>query len=128
MAVTVKTIADALARPTPTGPMAAQWSGWIDEAVYLIQSRYGDAFASIPALDLDYVVKQAVVEHVRLWRPEAAERVEVAVDDGRMARTYRRDAGALTIDDALWGRLDDALGLAEQPTGAFTIDPCYVRG
>lgn len=118
--VTPQVIADALARPLPPYARVAQWQGWIYEALFLI----GRAFPGV-ALDqetVDYVVKQAVVEHVRAWRETAEDRTEVAIDDGRVSRSYVRDAGPLSIADWLMAMLDPDGDSGGQ---AFSIRPAY---
>lgn len=122
MTVLVDDLASRLGR-TPSTAERDQWEAWLADALYLVESRYGAQFASLPAADVDYVVRTAVVEHVRNWRPSDESRVEIAVDDGRLSRSYFRASGSLVISDDLWARLDEALGVTAG--GAFTVTPFF---
>lgn len=113
MAVTVETIEVALGRP-PSDSEAAQWQMWIEDALLLIEARLGD-LAELDQAKLDYVVREAVVAHIR--HPDDATQVSVAVDDSSSSRTYRSGKGRVTILDEWWGLL------APEPfSGAFTLD------
>lgn len=120
MAVTPGMIAVALgkAAPEPGSITEQQWNLWISDAEMLIETR---RLAVNPdgALDeakIDYVVRQAVVAHVR--KPDDATQVTVAVDDGSTSRTYQSGPGRVVIVDEWWA----LLGLIEPSTGAFTVD------
>lgn len=117
MAVTPMDIAVELGRTAPESSSTeyAQWERWIADALYLIGKRL--TIADLDPDDVDYVVRQAVAAHVR--RPDDATQVEVAVDDGRMARTYRSARGRVEIIDEWWA-------LLSPPTSngrAFSIRP-----
>lgn len=117
MAVTVADIAVALGRDTPASGSAddRQWSMWIDDALMLIEARLGDPSA-LDQTRLDYVVREAVTAQVR--RPDDATSVEVAVDDGRVAKRYTSSRGRVFIRDEWWGLLDPT----KNKSGAFTLD------
>lgn len=119
MAVTPATIAAELghATPEPTDPTYAQWEQWISDALYLIRKRSGLVFADLDPEDVDYVVRQAVVRHVR--RPDDATQVAVSVDDGSVSKTYRSSRGRIEILDEWWALLMPA----ETTTRAFSIRP-----
>ena len=117
MAVTPEIVAVALGRTAPTDgtPERAQWSMWIADALMLIEARLGDP-TLLDQAKLDYVVREAVVAHVR--KPDDATEVRVSVDDASSARVYRTSKGRVTILDEWWSLLmpnDDG-------EGAFTID------
>ena len=94
-----------------------QWDMWIDDAVMLIDTRAALLSITDPldAAKLDYVVREAVVAHVK--RPEDATQVTVSVDDGSTSKSYRSGKGRVTILDEWW----TLLGLTD-PKGAFSID------
>lgn len=124
MAVTPEMIATALGRATPTDIEVDQWSMWIDDALMLIEARK-DALEIVTALDaakLDYVVREAVVTHVR--RPDNATQVTVSVNDASTSRTYQSSRGRITILDEWW----TLLGLTSSATGIFSIDTSYGAG
>lgn len=119
MSVTIEDIAIALGRaedvPAAGGSVGRQWSMWMEDARMLIRARLGD----LDALDqesLDYVVREAVVAQIR--RPDDATSVEVAVDDGRVARRYSSSRGRVTIRDEWWTLLNPDSGKG----GAFSLD------
>lgn len=116
--VTPEDIAVALGRPAPDSdsPEYKQWTLWIGDAQLLIQARLGDLTA-LDQTTLDYVVREAVVAQVR--RPDDATSVDIAVDDGHVARTYRSSAGRVTIRDEWW----DLLSPTTRNHGAFSITP-----
>lgn len=118
MSVMPDDIAVALGRATPaTGsPEHAQWEMWIGDALLLISARLGDV-SLLDQTKLDYVVREAVVSHVR--KPDDATQVEIAVDDARSSRTYRSSKGRVTIIDEWW----DLLSPTETRRGAFSITP-----
>lgn len=123
MAVTPATIAAELghATPEPTDPAYAQWEQWISDALYLIRKRPGLVFADLDPEDVDYVVRQAVVRHVR--RPDDATQVSVSVDDAAVQKTYRSSRGRIEILDEWWALLMPA----ETTTRAFSIRPSDYR-
>lgn len=111
-------IATSLGRtpPDPDSPEFAQWEMWINDALMLISARLGDP-SSLDQQRLTYVVREAVVAHVR--KPDDATQVEIAVDDSRASRTYRSSKGRVTILDEWW----DLLSPTKSATGAFSIFP-----
>ena len=118
MSVTPDDIAVALGRTTPDFESTeyAQWEMWTGDALMLISARLGD----LDELDqdkLDYVVREAVVSHIR--KPDDATQVEIAVDDARSSRTYRTSKGRVTIIDDWW----DLLSPSDSTAGAFSITP-----
>jgi hypothetical protein len=114
--VTVTDIAVALGREEPdSGSVEArQWEMWVGDALMLIEARLGDP-SKLNQLNLGYVVREAVVAQVR--RPDDATSVEVAVDDGRVAKRYTSSRGRVFIRDEWWRLLDP-----NGKTGAFTVD------
>lgn len=116
MAVTPDTIAVALGR-TPssvTDEEDALWTMWIADALMLIDARLGDT-TLLDQAKLDYVVREAVVAHIR--HPDDATQVSVSIDDAQSSRTYRSGKGRVTILEEWWDLLAPA-----QNTGAFVID------
>jgi hypothetical protein len=102
--------------PEPGSITEQQWKMWIDDAVMLIDSRRIELAAFPPEeAKLDYVVRQAVVAHIK--RPDDATQVTIAVDDGSSSRSYQSGKGRVVILDEWWS----LLGLAET-SGAFSID------
>ncbi len=102
-------IETALGR-TPTDSERAQWDMWISDALMLITARLvGTNTGQVASLDeldqarLDYVVREAVLAHIR--RPDDATTVDVSVDDGRVSKTYRSSGGRITIRDEWWNLL-----------------------
>lgn len=124
MPVTPSMLAVALgqAAPEPGSITEQQWKMWIDDAVMLIDSRRIELGAFPPeAAKLDYVVREAVVAHIR--RPDDATQVTIAVDDGSSSRSYQSSKGRIDILDEWWA----LLGLVED-SGAFAIDAVGVAG
>ena len=117
MAVTVDTIAVALGRTAPaTGdPALAQWQMWIADALMLIQARLGDP-ELLDQAALDYVVREAVVAHLR--NPDDATQIAVQIDDGNVSRSFRSSRGRVTILDEWWALLSPAMSNRR----AFEID------
>lgn len=120
MSVTPANIATAMGVAAPeTGSVTEeQWQMWIDDAVMLIGTRAGQLEIDVDTIDtakLDYVVREAVVAHVR--RPDDATTVTVSVDDGQSSKSYRSGKGRVSILDEWWS----LLGLTE-PDGAFAFD------
>ena len=119
MSVTPEMLAVALgqAAPEPDSVTDLQWKMWIDDALMLIEARrisLGESFQPDEA-KLDYVVRQAVVAHIK--RPDDATQVTIAVDDGSSSRSYQSGKGRVVILDEWWA----LLGLSET-SGAFSID------
>lgn len=120
MAVTPDNIAVAMGVTAPTSGSIQyqQWELWIDDATMLIQNRADQLSVSFDDIDdakLDYVIREAVVAHVR--RPDDATQVTVHIDDGMTNKSYRSGKGRVTILDEWW----TLLGLTD-PSGAFAID------
>jgi hypothetical protein len=105
MTVTPENIGTELGVAAPTVLQAAQWSSWIDQALFLIGKRLD--VSTLDPKDVDYVVLQAVVEHAR--NPRNETQVAVSVDDGSVSRSLRSGAGKVVITDDLWRILDPAL-------------------
>lgn len=116
MSVTPTTIAVALGRTVPTSGSAefAQWEMWISDALMLIEARLGDP-AELDQAKLDYVVREAVVAHVR--KPDDATEVSISIDDGSSSKKYRTSRGRVTILDEWWSLL-----MPPDRSGAFVID------
>jgi hypothetical protein len=118
MAVTPANIAVALGLAAPASGSITwqQWELWISDAEMLIENRREKLDApTIDEAKLDYVVREAVVAHVK--RPDDATQVTISVDDGSSSRTYRSGKGRIAILDEWW----TLLGLTE-PEGAFSLD------
>ena len=123
--ITAQDVAVALGRPAPAGdsPEENQWEMWIRDALMLINVRV-DSLTSPPVVDqarVDYVVREAVVAHVR--RPDDATQVTVAVDDGSTTRTYSSRRGRVEILAEWW----TLLGLVQGQGKAFSIDTVSTR-
>ena len=119
MPVTPATIAVALGRtaPEPASVTEQQWQMWIDDALMLIRARQDELAAPAPEpANLDYVVREAVVAHVR--RPDDATQVTVSVDDSSTSKTYRSGRGRVEILDEWWA----LLRLTPPTGGAFSIN------
>lgn len=119
MAVTPSMIAVALgvAAPESGSVTEQQWDMWIDDAGMLIETRAETLGITDPidAAKLDYVVREAVVAHVK--KPDDATQVVISVDDGSTSKSYRSAKGRVTILDEWW----ILLGLTD-PKGAYAID------
>lgn len=118
MAVTPESIAVAMgvAAPEPGSIHWQQWELWISDAEMLIDVRADQlSVQGIDQAKLDYVVREAVVAHVK--KPDDATQVTVSVDDGSTSRSYRSGRGRVTILDEWW----TLLGLTDDD-GAFGID------
>jgi hypothetical protein len=119
MAVTPETIATALGRTVvSTTPEYEQWAMWIGDAEMLIQARKTE-LGIVPELDApkyDYVVREAVVNHVR--RPDDATQVTISIQDASTSRAYTSGKGRVVILDEWWV----LLGLTSPAGGAFSID------
>lgn len=115
MTVTPTTIAVALGRAsTFDDDEEQQWDMWIADALLLIEARLGDP-AELDQAKLDYVVREAVLAHIR--HPDDATQVSVSVDDATSSRTYRSGKGRVTILDEWWDLLSP-----EESLSVFTID------
>ena len=119
MAVTPAMLAVALGQtaPVPGSITEQQWNMWVADAGMLIETRRLAIAPTlvIDAAKLDYVVREAVVSHIK--KPEDATQVTVSVDDGSTSKSYKSGKGRVTILDEWWL----LLGLTET-SGAFTID------
>lgn len=118
MSVTPAMLAVALGRTAPESGSVTeqQWELWISNAEMLIEQRRVKLGAEVPSeAVLDYVVREAVADHIK--RPDDATQVVVSVDDASSSRTYKSGKGRVTILDEWWV----LLGLVE-PSGAFSID------
>ena len=120
MSVTPENIAVALGVTAPdlTSPLYKQWELWIDDATMLIDTRatqLGVSMSDIGEAKLDYVVREAVVAHIK--KPDDATQVSITVDDGTTSKSYRSGKGRVSILDEWWV----ILGLTD-PSGAFTLD------
>lgn len=118
MSVYPNDIAVALGRTAPdsSSPENAQWEMWIGDARMLIEARLGE-LDELDQSKLDYVVREAVVAHVR--KPDDATQVSISVDDSQSSRTYRSSKGRVTIIDEWW----DLLKPTDRSSGAFSINP-----
>ena len=119
MAVTSAMLAIALGvtAPVPASVTDLQWQMWVDDAEMLIEDRR--VALAAPALDaakLDYVVREAVVAHIK--RPEDATQVTISVDDASTSKSYRSGKGRVTILDEWWM----LLGLSPTAGKAFEVD------
>lgn len=116
-------VALGVAAPDPASTTFKQWEMWIDDADMLIEDRaaeLGIPLTDIGVAKLDYVVREAVVAHVK--RPDDSTQVTVTVDDGTTSKSYRSGKGRVQILDEWW----TLLGLTD-PSGAFAIDLAPAR-
>lgn len=123
MSVTPSEVAAELGRPAPDSgsDQYKQWELWIADAVGEID--YYQQKHHLPDPDsvvLDRVVRRAVAAQVR--RPDDATQVSVAIDDGRVERTYTSGSGQVTIRPDWWRLLWPNF----QESGAFSTRPAYV--
>ena len=105
--VTIDQIEDRLGRPL-TGAEQRQVPLWIEDAEAAIERRMQRL--GVPQVDMDdrvRVVQKAVTAMAK--RPDDATRVDIAVDDARVGKTYSSSTGEVTIKDEWW----DELGLTE---------------
>lgn len=119
MAVTPDMIAVALgqAAPEPGSITEQQWEMWVQDATMLIESRKL-TLGIVTVIDeakLDYVIREAVVAHIK--KPDDATQVTVSVDDASTSKSYRSGRGRVSILDEWWL----LLGLTD-PSGAFAVD------
>lgn len=117
MAVDLADIATTLLRAAPeaSSPEGKAWAMWIDDARRQIHSRLGD-LDQLDQGNLDYVVREAVARKAK--RPDSATKIDVAVDDGSLSKTYERSDGLVTILDDWWNLLSPG-----SDDGAWTIRP-----
>lgn len=118
MSVTPGMLAVALGRaaPEPGSTTEQQWQMWVEDAIMLINDRQEKLGVAMPdAAKIDYVVREAVVDHIK--RPDDATQVTVSIDDGSSSRSYKSGKGRVTIRDEWW----PLLGLVET-SGAFAVD------
>lgn len=118
MSVSIEQVATALGvEPPPEEDVKArQWEMWLTDAEMLIENRRVQLGAEpIDQVKFDYVVREAVVAHIK--RPEDATQVTISVDDGSSSKTFKSGKGRVTILDEWW----TLLGLTE-PSGAFSLD------
>lgn len=118
MSVTPNMLAVALGQAAPEAGSVTeqQWAMWVDDAEMLIEARRITLGATAPDLaKLDYVVREAVVAHIK--RPDDATQVTISVDDGSSSRSYQSGRGRVAILDEWWA----LLGLVET-SGAFSVD------
>ena len=105
--VSIDQIEDRLGR-TLTEAEQRQVPIWIEDAEAAIERRMSRL--GVPQVDMGdrvRVVQKAVTAMAR--RPDDATRVDVAVDDARVGKTYSSSTGEVTIKDEWW----DELGLTE---------------
>lgn len=125
MTVELAKIAIELGRaaPDPDTALAEQWRLWIDDAEMLIEDRAVELGREMPdQKKVDYVVRQAVVKHIR--KPDDATQVTVSVDDGSSSKTYQSGQGRVVILDEWWAQL----GLVKASGGAYAFDTAPGRG
>ena len=135
MAVTPETIAVALgvAAPASDSTQHVQWQMWIDDALMLIDARLGDV-SLLDQAKLDYVVREAVAEHVR--HPEDVTQVTVSIDDGSTSKQYRSGSGRVFIRDEWWNLLSPVstagrafavdLTPADATVGTYGVDYVWI--
>lgn len=123
MSVTPYDIATAIGRPAAsiTRAESDQWDIWVGDARLLIAARQAreTGISNLSLLDqptLDYVVREAVVAHLR--NPDDVTQVDVAVDDGRVSRRYASSSGRVAILPEWWELL-----FPSSVGGAFTVTP-----
>ena len=119
MATTPDTIAVALGRTVSAlDPEWDQWALWISDAEMLIDARKVSLgiTTTLDPTTLDYVVREAVVSHVR--HPDDASQVTVSIQDASTSKSYRSGKGRVFILDDWWV----LLGLTAPSGGAFSID------
>jgi len=105
------------AAPVSGSVTEQQWQMWIDDAEMLIDNRIAELGAAEPsAIARDYVVREAVVSHIK--KPDDATQVTISVDDASSSRTYQSGKGRVTILDEWW----KMLGLVAASQGAFSVD------
>lgn len=122
--ITPASVAVELSRPTPStdSPQYALWDSWIGQARLIISHRLGDLTLLDQSM-LDLVVLLAVAARAR--RPDDdATTVDIAVDNGRVSKTYRTSTPTILIKDEWWQMLTPAA----RASGAFTVTPTFEPG
>lgn len=116
--ITPANIATALGVDAPAGESttAEQWQMWIDDALMLIDIRATAQSKTPDQAKIDYVVRQAVVEHIN--HPDNSTQVTVSVDDGASTKIYKSGGGRVAITDEWW----KMLGLGDIAGRAFQTD------
>ena len=110
--VSIDQIEDRLGRPL-TEAEQRQVPLWIADAEAAIERRMIRLGVSqVDVNDRVRVVQKAVTAMAR--RPDDATRVDIAVDDARVGKTYSSSTGEVTIKDEWW----DELGLTEPGASA----------
>lgn len=105
--VSMKEIEDRLGR-TLTDAEQRQVPLWIEDAEAAIERRMSRlGVTQVDLNDRARVVQKAVTAMAK--RPDDATRVDIAVDDARVGKTYSSSTGEVTIKDEWW----DELGLTE---------------
>ena len=103
--VSIDQIEDRLGRPL-TEAEQRQVPLWIGDAEAAIERRMSRLGVSqVDLNDRMRVVQKAVTAMAK--RPDDATRVDIAVDDARVGKTYSSSTGEVTIKDEWW----DELGL-----------------
>ena len=103
--VSIDQIEDRLGRPL-TEAEQRQVPLWIEDAEASIEHRMQRlGVAEVDLAVMSRVVQKAVTAMAK--RPDDATRVDIAVDDGRVGKTYSSSTGEVTIKDEWW----DELGL-----------------
>lgn len=119
MSVTPSMLAVALgiAAPEFGSIKEQQWTMWVQDAYMLIEARRVELGKTEPLDEakVDYVVRQAVVSHIK--KPDDATQVTVSVDDASTSKTYQSGKGRVSVDD--WWAF---LGLVDTQGGAFSVD------
>lgn len=114
MNVTAEDIQVALGRASITAEEAVQWDMWIGDARLLIEARLGDP-AELDQAKLDYVIREAVVAHIR--NPDDVTQVSKTVGDVSESKSYRSGKGRVTILDEWWDLL-----APDKRQSAFVVD------
>ena len=111
-------VALGVATPASASRQEQQWQLFISDAEMLIETRRIELGVVVPldVAKVDYVVRQAVVDHLR--HPDDATQVTVSVDDASTSKTYRSGKGLVSIRDEWW----TLLGLSEGSGGAYALD------
>lgn len=92
---------------------SAQWNVWILDAMRIVESGIGDLQPRQE--DVDYVIRQAVLELARVPNP-SVESDTVRIDDGQVTTRYRNSPRRITILPEWWALLGVKGG------SAFSID------
>lgn len=105
--VSIDQIEDRLGRPL-TEAEQRQVPLWIEDAEAAIEHR----MQRLGVTQVDLTVRSRVVQKAvtaMAKRPDDATRVDIAVDDARVGKTYSSSTGEVTIKEEWW----DELGLTE---------------